>query len=196
VDLQLSGGEHAELRSESDLQPLLLRLRAGEQSALGELYDLTIGKVYALALAVLRSREDAEEVACDTYAQAWQQAARFDAERATVIGWLLMICRSRALDRLRQRRARQSDAHVPVDEAGELHADEESPEQFLARLQEGSKVHAALAQLSPERQRMVQLAFIEGLTHQEIAARTGIPLGTVKSHVRRALLELRDALDL
>jgi RNA polymerase sigma-70 factor, ECF subfamily len=196
VDLPHQDLSRADSRGEQALEPLVARVNAGEQAALGELYDLTVGKVFALALAILRVREDAEEVVCDTYGQVWQQAARFDASRATVMGWLLMICRSRALDRLRQQRARGGNSHVDLDAAGDLSAADETAEEFLGRLQEGSLVRAALERLPAERQRLVQLAFLEGLTHSEIAERTGLPLGTVKSHVRRALLELRDALDL
>jgi RNA polymerase sigma-70 factor, ECF subfamily len=196
VELQPQDPLRADSRAEVALEPLVARMQAGDQAALGELYDLTIGKVYALALAILRVREDAEEIACDTYGQVWQQAARFDASRATVMGWLLMMCRSRALDRLRQQRARGGGSHVDLDAAAELCAADETAEEFLGRFQEGSLVRAALERLTPERQRLVQLAFLEGLTHAEIAERTGLPLGTVKSHVRRALLELRDALEL
>jgi RNA polymerase sigma-70 factor, ECF subfamily len=196
VELHPQDSSRTDSRAEVALEPLVARMQAGDQAALGELYDLTIGKVYALAHAILRVREDAEEVACDTYGQVWQQAARFDASRATVMGWLLMMCRSRALDRLRQHRARGGGSHVGLDAAAELAANDETAEEFLGRFQDGSLVRAALERLAPERQRLVQLAFLEGLTHAEIAERTGLPLGTVKSHVRRALLELRDALEL
>ena len=88
-----------------DLAALVERMRSGQERALEELYDATVGKLYALASVILRSAEDAEEVVCETYAYAWANAARFDASRGNVLGWLLMLCRSRAIDRLRQRRA-------------------------------------------------------------------------------------------
>src|SRR5262245_10596673 len=87
------------------LATLVERMRSGQEKALEELYEATVGKLYALASAILRSAEDAEEIVCETYAYVWANAARFDAGRANVLGWLLMLCRSRALDRLRQRRA-------------------------------------------------------------------------------------------
>jgi RNA polymerase sigma-70 factor, ECF subfamily len=178
-----------------ELSALLGRMRDGQESALEELYDLTVGKVYAVAIAILRSREDAEEIVCDTYTQAWNQANRFSEDRSSVLGWLTMMCRSRALDRLRQRRHRNGPLVADGMEAiADLAADERSPD-FVALLQAGTRVRAAVAALTPERQRFVGLAFLEGLSHEEIAARTGTPLGTVKSHVRRALAELRTALE-
>jgi RNA polymerase sigma-70 factor (ECF subfamily) len=180
----------------ADLGALLARVRDGDEAALEELYELTVGKVYAVAAAILRSREDAEEVVCDTYTQAWSQAGRFDPRRATVLGWLTMMCRSRALDRLRHRRHRGDALVADGMEAVAALADEAAaPDDLVQLLQTGTRVRNAVAALSPERRRYVSLAFLEGLSHEEIATRTGTPLGTVKSHVRRALAELRAALD-
>jgi RNA polymerase sigma-70 factor (ECF subfamily) len=189
-------GEHTALASGSaDLAALVARMRDGHDSALEELYDLTLGQVYAVAIAIVRRREDAEEVVCDTYLQAWNQAARFNAEQGTVLGWLTMMCRSRALDRLRQRRRYSAPLAEEGTEAVAAVADDAvSPEQLVALLQDGTRVRAAVAALSPQRQRFVSLAFLQGLSHEEIATRTGTPLGTVKSHVRRALSELRATL--
>ena len=137
----------------------------------------------------MRRVEDAEEVVCATYAHAWANAGRYDSERATVTGWLLMLCRSRALDVLRQRRARAGRMQdLPLEDLPDEGA---QPDDLLSLLQTESRVHAALASLSAERRELVSLAFLEGLSHGEIAQRTGLPLGTVKSHLRRALLQLR-----
>ena len=121
-------------------------------------------------------------------------SARFDASRANALGWLLMLCRSRALDRLRQRRATASALEVAaLHEAGAAGPDQ--PLDILTLMQQRSTVHAALAQLTPERRHLISLAFLQGLSHQEIADVTRLPLGTVKSHVRRALTQLREALE-
>jgi RNA polymerase sigma-70 factor (ECF subfamily) len=176
------------------LATLVERMRNGQERALEELYEATVGKLYALASAILRSAEDSEEIVCETYAYAWANAARFDASRANVLGWLLMLCRSRALDRLRQRRAHASALDVvAMKEADSLGSDQ--PYDVLSLMQRRSRVYAALSQLSPERRRLVSLAFLQGLSHQEIADATHLPLGTVKSHVRRALAQLREALE-
>ncbi len=177
-----------------NLAALIERMRIGQERALEELYDATVGKLYALASAILRSAEDTEEIVCETYAYAWANASRFDANRANALGWLLMLCRSRALDRLRQRRA----TATAVDVAALRAADTGGPDQpfdILSLMQQRSNVHAALSQLTPERRHLVSLAFLQGLSHQEIADVTQLPLGTVKSHVRRALTQLREALE-
>ena len=176
------------------LSPLVTAMRRGDEAALQSLYDATVGKLYALASAILRNHEDAEEVVGATYAYAWANAVRFDAARANPLGWLLMLCRSRALDRLRQRRA--APATVELEEIGENQIDDEAqPDDLLALVQQRSRVHAALAKLSSRRRRLVSLAFLRGMTHSEIAAKTGLPLGSVKSHVRRALVQLRNELE-
>jgi RNA polymerase sigma-70 factor (ECF subfamily) len=176
-----------------NLTALIERMRVGQERALEELYDATVGKLYALASAILRSAEDTEEIVCETYAYAWANASRFDASRANALGWLLMLCRSRALDRLRQRRAATNALDVAaMREAGGANPDQ--PFDILSLMQQRSTVHAALSQLTPERH-LISLAFLQGLSHQEIADVTQLPLGTVKSHVRRALTQLREALE-
>ena len=176
-----------------NLAALVERMRIGQERALEELYDATVGKLYALASAILRSAEDTEEIVCETYAYAWANASRFDASRANALGWLLMLCRSRALDRLRQRRASASALDIAALRENDSGADQ--PFDILSLMQQRSNVHAALSQLTPERRHLVSLAFLQGLSHQEIADVTRLPLGTVKSHVRRALTQLREALE-
>jgi RNA polymerase sigma-70 factor (ECF subfamily) len=168
-------------------------MRQGNEQALKSLYDATVGKLYALASAILRHAQDAEEVVCATYAQAWETAAQYDSERASALGWLLMMCRSRALDQLRKRRLHAG----PITDARTSDTDENAipPDDLLALVQEHSRVHAALATLSDDRRRLVSLSFLRDLTHSEIAELTGMPLGTVKSHLRRALSQLRAHLE-
>ena len=177
-----------------DLNVLVLQMHSGQQRALEQFYDATVGRAYALAVRMLRSREDAEEVVCDAYAQAWANAGKFDPERANAMGWLLMICRSRALDRLRQRRSRLATGTAELQELDDIADPAPRPDELLTLLQDGSRVHKALAALPEDRRRLVGMAFLDGLSHQEIATATGLPLGTVKSHVKRALASLRAAL--
>lgn len=177
-----------------DLTSLVAAMRGGSEEALEALYAATVGKVYALAVAVLRDVGEAEEVVCDTYAWAWANAAHYEAERASPLGWLLMLCRSRAISRLRSRRVRaqleESDAEPDAQCSGEP-----GPADLLSLVQEHSRVRQALSVLTPQRRQLIALAFLEDLTHQEIAARTGLALGTVKSHLRRSLQQLRVALE-
>jgi RNA polymerase sigma factor (sigma-70 family) len=187
---EISQSEAAAVRN---LAALIERMRIGQERALEELYDATVGKLYALASAILRSAEDTEEIVCETYAYAWANAARFDASRANALGWLLMLCRSRALDRLRQRRA--TTTALDVVALREIDSSTDQPFDILSMMQQRTSVHAALAQLTPERRHLVSLAFLQGLSHQEIADATQLPLGTVKSHVRRALTQLREAME-
>jgi RNA polymerase sigma-70 factor (ECF subfamily) len=172
----------------------MLRLRAHDPDALSELYDSTVARILALARAMLRDQADAEELVCDVYERAWLRADTFDAARGTVLAWLLTICRSQALDRLRKRRAllRKHEAFSREPEEASV----SGPDDLLDRFQSGHAVHVALASLTPLRQQLLELAFFRGLGHLEIAEELDMPLGTVKSHLRRALLELRDRLGL
>ena len=177
-----------------NLAPLVERMRSGHERALEELYEATVGNLYALASAILRSAEDTEEIVCETYAYAWANAARFDANRSNVLGWLLMLCRSRALDRLRQRRAIVNALDLVASRQDVMSAVDQ-PYDILCLMQQRSSIHRALARLTPQRRHLVSLAFLHGLSHQEIADATHLPMGTVKSHVRRALAQLRAALE-
>ena len=196
MDVQAAVNEvpQSEAASVRKLAALVEQMRIGQERALEELYDATVGKLYALASAILRSAEDTEEVVCETYAYARANASRFDATRANPLGWLLMLCRSRALDRLRQRRATASALDIAAASENDSSSTDQ-PFDILSLMQQRSSVHAALSQLTPERRHLVSLAFLQGLSHQEIADVTRLPLGTVKSHVRRALTQLREALE-
>jgi RNA polymerase sigma-70 factor (ECF subfamily) len=176
-----------------DLLVLVEAMREGKESALEALYDATVSKLYGLASVIVRRGEDAEDVVCATYAHAWANASRYDQRRSSVLGWLLMLCRSRALDVLRQRRAQNALLeHVAQETGAEVSP---GPDELLGLVHHESRVRAALEALSPERRELIALAFLRDLTHAEIADRTGLPLGTVKSHLRRALLQLREQLE-
>jgi RNA polymerase sigma-70 factor (ECF subfamily) len=184
------------------LAALIGRIAGQDEAALGELYDATAGRVYGLALRVLRDEQGAEEVAEEVFFQVWRQAGRYDPARGRPLGWLLNLARSRALDQLRRRDAALSHPDpttLHFDEAGgglELFDGREArdPQDLLAATEAHRGLHRALAALEPVPRQMVALAFFRGLTHEEIAACTELPLGTVKSHIRRALAALRAAL--
>lgn len=165
-----------------------------DEQALANLYEATLARVYGIALRITRNVQAAEEVSEDVYWQVWREASRFDAERGNVIAWLLTIARSRALDYLRKQ-----DAAELCEEPELLLVDEPSregdPEDLLAATQKNHKLNQALLQLEPVQRQLVAMAFFRGLTHDEIAVFTGMALGTVKSHIRRALIQLHEELE-
>lgn len=175
-------------------QGWIARMAQGEAAAVTALYDATLGHVYALALRIVREPDAAEDVVADTFLQAWQQAGRYSDERGTPLAWLLNMTRSRALDQLRRRGAEETNVeleslHERLDEA--LHEDD--PLSVVMALESGTRLRAAIAALSPVAQRLLGLAYFRGLSHAEIARATGLPLGTVKSHLKRAQDALRAA---
>ena len=173
------------------LTALVARIAAGDQGALAELYDCTATKLLGFALLMVKDQQDAEEVTCDVYLQVWRSSLRYDPARGSVLAWMLGICRARAIDRFRRRRAR-SPAEGVVGESGPggAAADGE-PCDLLQRLEQGSAIRRALERLSPVRRQLLALAFFQGLSHEEISVKTNLPVGTVKSHIRRALATLR-----
>lgn len=180
-----------------DLLAEVAAMARGEHSALSALFKHCANRVYSVALRLLRLPEDAEEVVSDVFQQAWRDAVRFDPQRGTVEAWLLRIAHSRAVDRLRRRGARpDQNAGLHPEEADAAYtACEDAASALIELYESGSQVRRALAGLTPDQQRCIGLAFMEDLSHQEIAERLGLPLGTVKSHVRRGMLALRNQLE-
>ncbi len=176
------------------LRALIERMARRDEPALAQFYDATVARVYALARRITREPAAAEEVVSDVYLQAWQQAGRYDSARGRALAWLLMMCRARALDHLRRREPAQAHA-TPDNLRPDLYRDDNDPLNLLLALERGSRVHAALAALNDNARRLLALAFFRDLSHQEIAAHTGMPLGTVKSVLRRAMQELKQTLE-
>jgi RNA polymerase sigma-70 factor (ECF subfamily) len=185
----------SEIRLDGELSASIARMALQDQRALEGLYDLTFGKVYAVALRIMRNAEAAEEVAEDTYWQAWREASRYDPARGCVLSWLLTICRSRALDALRRREPAETASDLDSLESGAA-AENADPSDLLDALERSSAVHAAVATLKPQARQLVAFAFFRGLTHQEIADACGMPLGTVKVTLFRACQQLKDYLSI
>ena len=183
---------HARGADGDDLVALLARIAAQDQPALAAFYDVTAGRVYGLALRIARSEALAEEISGDVYLQVWKNAASYNAERGHPLAWLMVMTRSRALDQLR--RVDPAESHAEPELLADA-VDENDPRNLLAAVQEHGALHAALAALPAVQRQLLALAFFQGLTHSEIAAHTRLPLGTVKTHVRRALQTLRAALE-
>jgi len=173
-------------------QAAIARMAGGDDQALGELYDRHAKPVYSLALRILQDSADAEDVVQEVFSQAWRQAARYDVSRGAVAAWLLAVARSRAIDRLRSRRARPDHAdEVSADAAIDASA---PPDMEILSAERIARVRAALDTLPMLQRIAIELAYYEGLTHTEIAARLEQPLGTVKTRIRLALTKLRDTL--
>jgi RNA polymerase sigma-70 factor, ECF subfamily len=168
------------------------RMARGDADAIAELYDRHARLLYSLALRIVRVPADAEDVLQEVFAQVWRQAPRYDADRGTVIGWLVTLTRSRSLDRLRRGRARPQA--TDDDLAAQDLPDTAPPiDLTLVSAEQAAAVRAALEAL-PENQRVpLELAYYEGLSQSEIAAKLGAPLGTIKTRMRQALLRLREA---
>ena len=166
------------------------RMASGDASALGDLYDAHARSVYSLALRILGDPSDAEDVVQDVFTQAWRQAARYDARRATVIGWLLMMARSRSLDRLRARQARPDKTIAAT--LPELASSDRGQEAEALGAEDVKRLRAALGRLGDAARTPIELAYYEGLSQSAIAERLGQPLGTVKTRMRTALAQLRE----
>jgi len=206
-DLQVSsqhGGEAAVRSSaapgadDATLCAWITRIGRQDERALEALYDATASRVNGVVLRILQRAALAEEVLEDTYWQVWRQAPRFDATRGRPITWLLSMARSRAIDALRREQRHQHDT-LPEDDGADaaelLGAAAPPPQDLLEATRGEAGVHAAIASLEPRSRQLVALAFFRGLTHEEIAAQQEMPLGTVKSLIRRALQQLRRVME-
>jgi RNA polymerase sigma-70 factor, ECF subfamily len=173
---------------------LVEQMTTGDEAALAALYDRYAGMLFSMLMRILRDHQAAEEVLQDSFMQLWRGAARFDAARGSLPAWLMVIARNRAISRLRRRGHQETPEDVeafpmnavpsPVD------LEDEAERALLVE-----KLKRAMAALSPEQREAVELAYFEGMTQTEIAARTRSPLGTVKSRVRAAMQSLKELFD-
>jgi RNA polymerase sigma-70 factor (ECF subfamily) len=184
---------------------LVARMSAGDEAALGTLYDRWNSVVRALALRIVGDRDEAEDVVEETFWQLWRQAARYEESRGGVSTWLLTMARSRALDRRRALTRRREERMEPSDgdgdassimERGASTASSEvvDPARAAELTDLRERITGALRTLPEEQREALQLAYFEGLSQSEIAERTGQPLGTIKTRTRLAMQKLRDLL--
>jgi RNA polymerase sigma-70 factor, ECF subfamily len=167
-------------------QELIAAIRSGNGDAMAKLYDRYSGIVYSVALRVLTDTGAAEDVLQEVFMQLWRNSSAFDASRGNLGAWLAVIARNRAIDFLRRRKPDidLEDVVVSVD------CDLESE---AGRKMSMSKVRSTLASMPPEQRFALEMAFFQEMSHAEIAAKTGEPLGTIKTRIRTALLNLRKA---
>ena len=189
--------------SEATLDATLMRrLREGDSAAFARLYDRYAPRVHGIARAILRDDQLAEEATHDVFLVLWQRPGAFDPVRGTFAAWLLRSARNRSIDLLRHRRWEQPLSGAPQDD-GDSDSDliawlvdpgPDPADQAVARVV-GGKVRTALAWLSPDHRRLLEMAYFKGLTQREIAEQLGRPLGTVKTQIRTAMQRLADRLD-
>jgi len=179
--------------SSGDVKPastdiaLISAIRSGDQSAMAALYDRYSSVVYSVALRVLADTGAAEDVQQDVFMQLWRNPDAFDSSRGNLGAWLAVISRNRAIDTLRKRRPEDDLENVVLAVVPDMASDAD-------RNRMAGTVRALLGTMPPVQRTALELAYFEGLTHTEIAAKTGEPLGTIKTRIRAGLTALRKAL--
>jgi RNA polymerase sigma-70 factor, ECF subfamily len=176
---------------EQEWVALVQSIAAGDQGALHGLYERAHRIVFTLILRITANRESAEELTLDVFHDVWRGASRYDAANGTVLGWIMIQARSRAIDRLRfdSRQKRSGGDNVqPIAEAA---AD---PRDLLELRQQGEWLRAALAVLTPDERAAIEMTYFAELSHAEAAERLKQPLGTIKTRIRSGLYKLRQAL--
>ncbi len=188
--------ESGQERARADREVLaghIARLAAGDRDALGDVYRLTSAKLNALLLRLLRDPLAAEEVLQEVYLTVWRRGETFDPARASPITWLVTIARNKAIDRLRAERARGQ----AVESIDEVEVPDTSPSmiEHLENAQTQARLFVCLGALEARQQSAIRAAFFEGLTYEGLATREGVPVGTMKSWIRRGLMRMRACLD-
>jgi RNA polymerase sigma-70 factor (ECF subfamily) len=169
------------------------RIAGGDRTALQTAYRLTSAKLFGVCLRILHERSEAEDVLQEVYLTVWQKAADFDPARASPMTWLITIARNKAIDRLRAGgRARRME---PIDAAAEIADAAPLPEETLTQGESNARLKACLGGLAANEQNALRGAFFDGNTYEELADRMNVPLGTMKSWIRRALQKLKACLE-
>jgi RNA polymerase sigma-70 factor, ECF subfamily len=179
--------------SADSLEALLAQVAMGNRAAFDALYRATANRLFGICLRVLTQRSEAEDALQDVFTLVWLKAAQFDPTRANANSWLAMIARNKAIDRLRSMPAKETRASRRLGE------DEDdpsaSPPQQVQIATDRAQLEHCLERLEPRRRSLIRAAFFDGLTYEELAAQMEAPLGSIKSWIRRGLMQLRECLD-
>ncbi len=175
------------------LKAAMARLADGDQSALQEIYEATSAKLFGICLRILGDRKEAEDALQDVYVNLWQRADRYDPTRASPISWLATFARNRAVDRLRTGKIRQGA--VPVEEAAPIPDAAPLADSLLIDAEKTTQIHQCLETLEERQRGAIRSAFFDGRTYAQLAESADVPLGTMKSWVRRGLQKLRVCLE-
>ena len=168
------------------------RIPAGDRAALQTVYRLTSAKLFGVILRILGERSEAEDVLQEVYVTVWRKAAVFDPARASPMTWLIAIARNRAIDRLRA--TRQSRRMEPIDQAAGVADGSVAADMALESAQDHARLHGCLEELAVHERGALRGAFFDGSTYEDLATRMNVPLGTVKSWIRRAMIKLKSCL--
>lgn len=174
-----------------ELDQLISSVALSDRRAFDRLYALTSGRLFAVALRMMKSRTEAEDVLQDAYVRIWQRAGSYRAGEGRSMAWLITITRNLAIDRLRVRVA----PVAPIEMAQDVPDDGPTPETALAQRESRARIDACLDGLETQRAEAVRAAYIEGWSYQELADRFDTPLNTIRTWLRRSLLRLRDCLE-
>ncbi|MDX1656224.1 MAG: sigma-70 family RNA polymerase sigma factor [Candidatus Competibacteraceae bacterium] len=175
------------------LETLLAACVRRDRSAFEQLYLLVSPKLYSLCFCLLRREDLADEVLQEAFLQIWRDVGNFNPNRGSPMAWMTAVARHKALDLLRRR---QPETALPanLESSDEWSDDGPGPLELISRLSDGQQLKRCLEELSPDQRQSVVMAFVHGLTHQQLSKRLGAPLGTVKSWVRRGLEKLKGCL--
>lgn len=176
-----------------DIENLIARVSLRDRGAFASLYDNTSSKLFGVCLRILKDRMDAEEALQEAFINVWRNSATFTTGRASAMSWLIAVARNSAIDRLRRRRVATGDP-MPA-EADEIEDEAPSPEAAAMAASDRTRLAECLEQLEEPQRKMVRRAFFSGRTYAELAVETDMPLGTVKSWIRRSLMKLRRCLE-
>ena len=177
----------------SQLTAALARVAAGDRAALQIVYQDTSAKLFGICLRILHDRAEAEDVLQDVYVTVWRKAAAFDPGRASPITWLVAIARNRAIDRLRA--SAVGRRMEPIDAASDVSDPAPAALDRLAQSQQRARLDGCLGELESRHATAIRAAFLDGATYDELAESMNVPLGTMKSWIRRGLLKLRACLE-
>ncbi len=172
---------------------LLLATASGDSAAFEKLYRTTSSRLFGVCLRIVPHRAEAEDVLQEVFANVWRKATQFDPARASGLTWLTMMARNRAIDHLRSGRA--SRMSVPIEHAEDLAEAAPDAQHAAEAMIESHRLDVCLGELEAPRRQLIRTAFFDGSTYEELAQRTGTPLGTVKSWIRRSLAKLKACLE-
>ena len=175
------------------LRAAMVRLADGDSAALEEIYSATRVKLFGICYRILGDRKEAEDALQDVYVNLWQRADRYDPQRASPISWLATFARNRAIDRLRTGKVRSGA--VPVEEAAPIADETPLADALLVDAERNAQIHTCLKGLDENAQTYIRAAFFEGRTYAQLAETADVPLGTMKSWIRRGLMKLRACLE-